>query len=627
MRISMIRAGIPLSMAALLTFGAAAEDREDRAQYRGGAARTGSYDVRPMRAFGGLQWRFMTGGAVRSTPAVADEAVFVGSADGYLYAIDRWTGDERWRYDAGAAVTSSPAVTDRAVFITARDNAIHAVDRRTGERLWRAATGPDAPWAWGHESADLWTSSPLAVDGLVVAGSGDGAVHALDAASGRLRWRTETGGRVRSSPATGNGRVYVGSMDGSLHVLDLRTGRRLGEGRTAGSDLFSGDYGFDRRSIQSTPAVTESGVFVGSKDGFLYAFALDGRPRWSFDHEVSWILGGPAVGGGHVYAGSSDGRFVHAVRTDAPVEAWRHATSAPVWTSPAYARDVLSLGDSGGTVTALDAATGALLWAQRVAGPVRSSPVPGDDALYFGSDDGAVYALRGAPTPLRRAVFHDSAVERLSYFAASGALTDYLVGAGYERLDSARLGAWLRARTADRAPSVVVFSHDRLPADLLPGADGRSPLTSYLEAAGKVVWTGMPPLLRRVDAEGNAPALIDTGWDATTTFLGVDHGPAIFDPFTARPTAAGRRWGLSGWWLTRWAARPGPGVTALALDEAGAAPMWVRSWGGPPGTGFVRIWAERAAPPDPGLIQGAAEYRPAPDTAGQGAAAGPPGGR
>ena len=56
-------------------------------------------------------------------------------------------------------------------------------------------------------------------------------------------------------------------------------------------------------------------------------------------------------------------------------------------------------------------------------------------------------------------------------------------------LRDAALGPWLRARTADRAPSVLVFSHDRLPADLLPGADGRSPLTAASDAATE--WSGL----------------------------------------------------------------------------------------------------------------------------------------
>ena len=52
-------------------------------------------------------------------------------------------------------------------------------------------------------------------------------------------------------------------MDGFLHVLDLATGEGLARFRTAGADLISGQYGFDRRSIQSTPALTAEGAYVG----------------------------------------------------------------------------------------------------------------------------------------------------------------------------------------------------------------------------------------------------------------------------------------------------------------------------------------------------------------------------
>ena len=35
----------------------------------------------------GLVWKFDTGAAVRSSPAVSSGVVYVGSADGYLYAV------------------------------------------------------------------------------------------------------------------------------------------------------------------------------------------------------------------------------------------------------------------------------------------------------------------------------------------------------------------------------------------------------------------------------------------------------------------------------------------------------------------------------------------------------------
>jgi outer membrane protein assembly factor BamB len=45
-------------------------------------------------------------------------------------------------------------------------------------------------------------------------------VCALDAATGRLRWRYTTGSNVDSSPAAAGGTIYVGSDDGTVYALD-----------------------------------------------------------------------------------------------------------------------------------------------------------------------------------------------------------------------------------------------------------------------------------------------------------------------------------------------------------------------------------------------------------------------
>jgi outer membrane protein assembly factor BamB len=41
---------------------------------------------------------------------IVGDRVFVGSADGRIYAIDGKTGKERWRFEAGGALVASPAV-------------------------------------------------------------------------------------------------------------------------------------------------------------------------------------------------------------------------------------------------------------------------------------------------------------------------------------------------------------------------------------------------------------------------------------------------------------------------------------------------------------------------------------
>lgn len=64
------------------------------------------YAVQPGDVNGTALWSCHVGGPVRSGLAVYNDAVYVGSDDGYLYAIDISTGTVRWKYKAGGAIQS-----------------------------------------------------------------------------------------------------------------------------------------------------------------------------------------------------------------------------------------------------------------------------------------------------------------------------------------------------------------------------------------------------------------------------------------------------------------------------------------------------------------------------------------
>lgn len=604
-----------LSIGAMLAFGAAAVRAQDAGaaerattMFRGGPAHNGVYAAAPGRALAGLQWRVATGGDVISSPAVANGVVYVGSGDGRLYALDRTTGAERWSYDAKSAVASSPAVGGGLVYFATRDGRVHAVDARSGARRWRVETGPVMAWPWGHESGDLYLSSPAYLDGVVVVGAGDGGVYALDARTGRRRWRAPTEGRVRSSPAIAGGRVYVGSADGRVYAFDLATGARRWRYDTEGTTLDSRKFGYDRRTVQSSPAVAGGTVYVGARDGFLYALGADsGTLRWRFDHKISWVNTSPAVRDGVVYAGSSDGQFVQAVDAATGQELWRTKTGV-TWSSPAVAGDVVYAGDGAGFLSALDRSSGKILWRFRTGSQVFSSPVPDGDLLFVGSTDGGVYALRTTSgPPVRRAVFFDTTYLKAAWVPDPSLLARYFGNRGYDTLDAPGLAAFLRARIDDRAPSVVVFAIDHLPAAVTDSIPEGSLVRRYLDAGGKIVWPGVPPLLFPRDPRtGDVGGLAALNWSAPSRLLGIAHDEAMFDQRGVRATPEGKRWGLPERWRGAWGIAIDPSMTVLGRDEYGLAVSWARRYGGPEGTGFIRV------PPDDLLaVYLAAERSPA----------------
>jgi hypothetical protein len=77
-------------------------------------------------------WISHPGDVINSSPAIANEVVYIGSDDGKLYAFDARTGTTRWRYFIGGVsnssflIDSSPAVIHGMIYIGSRDHKVFA---------------------------------------------------------------------------------------------------------------------------------------------------------------------------------------------------------------------------------------------------------------------------------------------------------------------------------------------------------------------------------------------------------------------------------------------------------------------------------------------------------------------
>src|SRR4029077_11834569 len=102
------------------------------------------------------------------------------------------------------------------------DSFFYALDAATGKEKWRFKTGEDADI---HNQVGI-QSSPAVVDGVVYFGCRDSKVYAVDAATGQQKWAfSNKGSWVIASPAISDGRVYFATSDtGLFHALDANTG-------------------------------------------------------------------------------------------------------------------------------------------------------------------------------------------------------------------------------------------------------------------------------------------------------------------------------------------------------------------------------------------------------------------
>jgi len=82
-------------------------------------------------------WKLQTGGKIACPPVADDKYVFFGSGDGYAYAVNRVTGVTRWRSRSGAAIEAPPVFIGDRVLVVSFDNFVYCLAKATGDRIWK----------------------------------------------------------------------------------------------------------------------------------------------------------------------------------------------------------------------------------------------------------------------------------------------------------------------------------------------------------------------------------------------------------------------------------------------------------------------------------------------------------
>jgi polyvinyl alcohol dehydrogenase (cytochrome) len=312
----------------------------------------------------------------RSQPAFAAGAVFVGSHDGTVYALDEKTGCVHWTFRAEAEVRSGivvgPLSPDRpkalTLFFGDLVGAVYAIDARTGKLHWRVL--PDV-----HPSATI-TAAPVLHEGrlyVVVAATEvlaaddpnyacctfRGSVAALDAASGRKIWQTYTIPQP-ASPQQPNARgvVQLGPSGAPIWAspsLDTKR-RRLYVGT---GDNYSSPA--DEHSDSILAVDMDTGAIV-------WTYQATKGDAWNSACMISKI---------------------NCPKEDGPDADFGAAT---IFATTSEGRDLVIAGQKAGVLYALDPDTGAVVWKMQVGrggmgGGIRFGMALSGDRLFVPTTD------------------------------------------------------------------------------------------------------------------------------------------------------------------------------------------------------------------------------------------------
>lgn len=349
--------------------------------YRGDSARTGVMPGPGPTAEPQLVWQFQADAAIRSSPAVVGDSVFIASTDGVVHALDFATGAERWRHELGAEVgAASPLAIDASIVVADQAGSVHALDPETGTERWLTATGGPIAGAAALSG------------GRVVVATETGLALALDPASGSVDWQVPLPGGVGRSIAATDELVYCALTGGLLVALRNSDGSLAWEARVATD------------GVGGTPTIASDLVFaaagLGSEDretrGVVALDAATGTERWRLASTRGEDMHAPAVLDGRAYIAGKDAT-VTAVDVATGRVAWTATTGAPIDALPSIWATTLYVATTPGSLLALDASSGSMLWEVPILG-APYSPVVTRGFVLVATNVGTVYAFGGAAT-------------------------------------------------------------------------------------------------------------------------------------------------------------------------------------------------------------------------------------
>jgi outer membrane protein assembly factor BamB len=301
------------------------------------------------RHTGKIEWSIDAPGMkkVFCTPTVAGGRVYCGEGEHEnkgcrLFCANVADGKSPWKqpFKTDSHTEGAPAVVNGKVFAPAGDDGLYCCDANTGEKLWQFPGGKDKGI---HIDA-----APAVRDGTVFVGSGlyTYVAVALDAQSGKEKWRTDLKLRAFGAPNVSGGKVFFGVGTGNLgaDIYKYDEEDREPEKDAAGAvvclDAASGheEWRFTLpKSCHTGVSVDAFSVYAGCRDGSVYALdRRTGKLRWkSTLPELTPGQAGNALASCAVVA--TTGAFpvaVYAVSLEGLVVCLNPQTGAQLWQKP-----------------------------------------------------------------------------------------------------------------------------------------------------------------------------------------------------------------------------------------------------------------------------------------------------
>jgi eukaryotic-like serine/threonine-protein kinase len=172
--------------------------------------------------------------------------LYIGCADGKVYALDAATGDKLWEYATGEKIWATPALSGGTLYIGSFDKKLYAINTADGTKKWEFKT----------EGAIM--STPLIYQNTVYFGSMDRNFYAINDANADVKWKIKAENWFWAEPVIVNNAIYAGSLDGNVYVIKADTGEKLTVLNLNGQ-------------VASNPVIVDSSVIFATRKGVIFS--------------------------------------------------------------------------------------------------------------------------------------------------------------------------------------------------------------------------------------------------------------------------------------------------------------------------------------------------------------------
>lgn len=356
-----------------------------------------------------------------------------------------------WRAKMGAgagktqALVAKPIIADGKIFTMDSHLTVHAATQTNGRRAWSHSIANATGSRFKRRGDSDIMGGGIGYDaGQVFATTGAGALVALDAATGAVKWQVNLGAPVHAAPFAHNGRVYVVATNSEYFAIDARNGEILwtqsalpettrvltsassailgetlvtpfpsGEliaslpanGRKLWSDNLartnSGTSLSAINDIAGHPVILEGVVYGASQSGVVVAVDLrTGIRSWQAPFGS---IQSPWVAGNSVYVVSTDSELICINRETGTIKWLKQLASFEnvrkhkdriTWSGPIMVAGRLVLGSSKGQIIEVNPQDGTILNTISGRGQFFIPPISVDGVVYFYANDGDIVALK-----------------------------------------------------------------------------------------------------------------------------------------------------------------------------------------------------------------------------------------